>query len=209
MRSCRKYAFTHDEVAPISETFIDDLDGWAATMIDALDIMLLMKLEDTLFTQAIRQVSTIDFTKAKTSDLTSVFESTIRHVGGMLSAYELSDRKYPVLLEKATQLADQLAFAWVGQNVIPYGHININTSIPNEDTTNIAEAGTLTLEFSTLSKYTGNDTYRTLAENSVRQLQHWEHLCQVFRHKVSTPVPEILLVATSHGEAAPIVILNI
>lgn len=73
-----------------------------------------MGLDDEIFSQAIAKLSTIDFTKAKTSDLASVFESTIRHVGGMLSAYELSDRKYPVLLEKATQLADQLAFAWVG-----------------------------------------------------------------------------------------------
>lgn len=73
-----------------------------------------MGLDDEIFSQAIAAVSTIDFTKAKTSDLASVFESTIRHVGGLLSAYELSHRKYPVLLEKATQLADQLAFAWVG-----------------------------------------------------------------------------------------------
>jgi mannosyl-oligosaccharide alpha-1,2-mannosidase len=93
-----------------------------------------MGLEDDLFSQAIAEVSTIDFTKAKTSDLASVFESTIRHIGGMLSAYELSDPKYPVLVEKATQLADQLAFAWVGNNVIPFGHININTSTPNEVT---------------------------------------------------------------------------
>jgi mannosyl-oligosaccharide alpha-1,2-mannosidase len=69
---------------------------------------------DDLFAQAIKAVSAVDFTKSKTSDLTSVFESTIRHVGGALSAYELSGCKYPVLVEKARQLADQLAFAWVG-----------------------------------------------------------------------------------------------
>ena len=73
-----------------------------------------MGFDDELFSQAVDKVSTIDFTKAKTSDLASVFESTIRHIGGMLSAYELSNCKYPALLEKATQLANQLAFAWVG-----------------------------------------------------------------------------------------------
>jgi mannosyl-oligosaccharide alpha-1,2-mannosidase len=72
-----------------------------------------MGLND-LFAEAITKVSTVDFTKSKTADLASVFESTIRHVGGALSAYELSDCKYPVLVEKAQQLADQLAFAWVG-----------------------------------------------------------------------------------------------
>lgn len=74
---------------------------------------------DDLFSEAINVVSTIDFTKAKTSDLASVFESTIRHVGGMLSAYELSNRKHPVLVEKAKQLVDQLAFAWVGVSFYP------------------------------------------------------------------------------------------
>jgi mannosyl-oligosaccharide alpha-1,2-mannosidase len=73
-----------------------------------------MGIDDGIFSKAVADVSTIDFTKAKTSDLASVFESTIRHVGGMLSAYELSNYKYPVLLEKAKQLADRLAFAWVG-----------------------------------------------------------------------------------------------
>ena len=72
-----------------------------------------MELDDT-FTDAMSIVSAVDFTKSKTSDLASVFESTIRHIGGSLSAYELSDCKYPVLLQKAQQLANQLAFAWVG-----------------------------------------------------------------------------------------------
>ena len=73
-----------------------------------------MGLDNDLFSQAVAEVSKIDFTKTKTSDLASVFESTIRHIGGMISAYELSDCKYPVLVQKAKQLADQLAFAWVG-----------------------------------------------------------------------------------------------
>jgi len=55
-----------------SSSFIDDLDGWAATMIDALDTMLIMGIDDGIFTEAIAAVSTIDFTKAKTSDLASV-----------------------------------------------------------------------------------------------------------------------------------------
>ncbi|KAF8591294.1 glycoside hydrolase family 47 protein [Ramaria rubella] len=35
---------------------------------------------------------------------------------------------------------------------------------------NIAEAGSLTMEWGTLSKYTGNDTFRTLAEGLVRHM---------------------------------------
>lgn len=44
----------------------------------------------------------------------SVFESSIRYIGGLLSAYELSGFAYPVLVEKSKQLADKLVYAWVG-----------------------------------------------------------------------------------------------
>lgn len=49
---------------------------------------------------------------------TSVFESTIRYIGGLLSAYELSGKQYPALVNKAKQLADKLSFAWVGVRII-------------------------------------------------------------------------------------------
>lgn len=44
----------------------------------------------------------------------SVFETTIRYLGGLLSAYELSNQQFPVLLQKAKEVGDKLAFAWVG-----------------------------------------------------------------------------------------------
>ena len=44
----------------------------------------------------------------------SVFETTIRYLGGLLSAYELSDQRYPALLNKAKELADKMTPAWVG-----------------------------------------------------------------------------------------------
>lgn len=49
----------------------------------------------------------------------SVFETTIRWVGGLLSAYELTDYKYPVLLEKARQIGDKLVYAWSDSYVSP------------------------------------------------------------------------------------------
>ncbi|KAG5652802.1 hypothetical protein H0H81_003632 [Sphagnurus paluster] len=110
---------------------------------------------DAYFTEAVQFASQIDFNKSNTSDPVSVFETTIRYLGGLLSAFELSEGKYPSLLDKAKQVADKMSFAWVDSN--------------------IAEAGTLTLEWSTLSKYTGSDRYRGLAEGSVRRVasQTW------------------------------------
>ena len=42
----------------------------------------------------------------------SVFETTIRYLGGLLSAYELSGQNNTVLLHQAQDVADKMAFAW-------------------------------------------------------------------------------------------------
>lgn len=84
------------------------------------------------FNAAVNFTRSIDFSKSQTNDSVrsvslvynctladhsayySVFETTIRYVGGFLSAYELSGQKYPILVEKAKEVADKMAFAWVG-----------------------------------------------------------------------------------------------
>ena len=43
----------------------------------------------------------------------SVFETTIRYLGGLLSAYELRGEVDEILLTKAQEVADKLAYAWV------------------------------------------------------------------------------------------------
>lgn len=73
-----------------------------------------------------------------------MFETTIRYLGGLLSAYELSDYKHPALLTKAKEVADTMSVAWVGvgsviqvpesaineiksqTNAIPYGHMTVD-----------------------------------------------------------------------------------
>jgi len=165
----RALAFGHDEVEPIQKSFTDDLNGWGASIVDAMSTLHIMNMTD-LFNEAVEFASNIDFSKSQTPDLVSVFETTIRFVGGLLSAYELSGEQLPILVTKAQQVADKMAFAWVGNNAVPFGHLDFSTNSPNIATSNIAEAGTLTLEWSTLSKFTGNDTYRQLAEKSVRHV---------------------------------------
>jgi hypothetical protein len=51
----------------------------------------------------------------------SFFETTIRYVGGLLSAYELSGEKFPILVEKAKEVADGLINAWVGVSITCHG----------------------------------------------------------------------------------------
>jgi mannosyl-oligosaccharide alpha-1,2-mannosidase len=91
-------------------------------------------------------------------------------VGGLLSAYELSGKQYPTLVEKAKQVADKLVYAYTGSEGFNFGYVNFTSNLPTRASGNIAEAGTLTLEWATLSKYTGNDTYRQLAESNVKHI---------------------------------------
>ncbi|KAL5522646.1 hypothetical protein ACEPAG_8664 [Sanghuangporus baumii] len=165
----RKFAFGHDDLQPVSETFNDGRNGWGATIVDGMPTMFIMGLDD-LFNEAVNFSANIDFSRSQVDETVSVFESTIRYIGGLLSSFELSGSKHQVLVEKAKQLADKMAFAWVGDNDLPFGFLNFTTNEPVIDGTNIAEAGTLTLEWSSLSKFTGNDTYRNLTEKSVRHI---------------------------------------
>ncbi|KAL4266836.1 glycosyl hydrolase 47 family protein [Pleurotus pulmonarius] len=63
---------------------------------------------------------------------------SIRYLGGLLSAYEPSGQKFPVLLQKAKEVADNMAFTWVGSwgsgldsyfEYLIKAHSSINTSL--------------------------------------------------------------------------------
>lgn len=47
------------------------------------------------------------------TEFCSVFETTIRYVAGFLSSFELSGSKHQILVEKAKEVADKMAFAWI------------------------------------------------------------------------------------------------
>ncbi|KAJ7069792.1 glycoside hydrolase family 47 protein [Mycena amicta] len=169
----RQHAFGHDELRPLSGTPVDEFAAWGATVVDSMSTMLIMGLTD-FFDEALNHTSYVDFTATKSWGTVSVFETTIRYVGGLLSAYELSDKKHPVLLKKAREITDKLVYAFAGDNIIPYGHISFNENSPKRETTNIAEAGSLSLEWEILSKYTKNATYAKLAVGAARHIASQE-----------------------------------
>ncbi|KAK7441015.1 hypothetical protein VKT23_016796 [Stygiomarasmius scandens] len=165
----KKYAFGHDDLKPLSKSFTDSRNGWGASIVDAMSTMWVMGLTDDL-NEAIEFASKIDFSKSNTQDNVSVFESTIRYIGGLLSTYELTGNQNQALVDKAKQLADKLSQAWVGGSDIPYGHIDFASNTPAKANSNIAEAGTLTMEWWALSKYTGDPKYVQLAEKSAKRV---------------------------------------
>lgn len=107
----------HDEIMPVSGKCNDKFNGWGATLVDSLDTLWLMDFKPE-FEAAVRKVENIDFTTADRDDI-PVFETTIRYLGGLLGAYDLSDHKYPILLTKAVELADVLMGAFDTPNRMP------------------------------------------------------------------------------------------
>ncbi|KAJ6600240.1 glycoside hydrolase [Mycena sp. CBHHK59/15] len=155
----KTYAWGHDDLEPISLSWTEgrQVNGWGATIFDAMDTLFVMG-ETELFAEAVEFASNVDFSYSHTvGDHPSFFETTIRYLGGMLSAYELNGYQDASLLANAQRLADKLIFAWVPANgPIPFVPYN-----------NIASAGSNVLEFYTLSRLTGNTTYQTIAEKGM------------------------------------------
>lgn len=116
------------------------------------------------FDQAVKAIDEIDFNGGG-SEVISVFETTIRYLGGFLSAYDLTKGKYPSLLRKAVELGDILYFAFDTPNHLPIARWKLREARSRSiqqvasNATFVAEIGSLTLEFTRLSQLTGNPKY--------------------------------------------------
>ncbi|KKY26345.1 putative class i alpha-mannosidase [Diplodia seriata] len=153
----KKHAWLHDELLPISGGARDPFGGWAATLVDSLDTLWIMNLTDE-FDEAVHAVNAIDFSSCSLQEL-NVFETTIRYLGGLLSAYDLSE--YPSLLTKATELGHMLYKAFDTPNRMPITRWNFRSAmddVPQEADAKVlvAELGSLTMEFTRLSQLTGD-----------------------------------------------------
>lgn len=98
-----------------------------------------MGLED-LFDIGVNFSSHIDFSNSNTPDTVSLFESTIRYVAGLLSAYELNGNKPQVLVDKAKQLADKLVLGFEGAVDVPFGFVDFSSNKPVIATVGVSPA---------------------------------------------------------------------
>ena len=111
----RTYAWGHDHLKPISKS-AQNWFGLGLTLIDSLDTMYIMNLKDE-FEEAKDWVDNkLDLNIDKDVNL---FETTIRVLGGLLSAYHLS--KDTVFLDKATDVGTRL----MGSFTSPSGKFRI------------------------------------------------------------------------------------
>jgi mannosyl-oligosaccharide alpha-1,2-mannosidase len=113
----KKEAWMMDEVVPISGGGRNTFGGWAATLVDSLDTLWIMDMKED-FEKAVEASARIDFTMTKDQRI-NVFETTIRHLGGFLAAYDLSGAQYSLLLQKATEVGDLLMGCFDTPNRMP------------------------------------------------------------------------------------------
>ncbi|CAO3629932.1 unnamed protein product [Cunninghamella blakesleeana] len=150
------YAFGKDELRPVTKDYTNSRNGWGATLVDALDTLYIMGLKKE-FNDAIKHVETINWKISKEPSKT--FETNIRYLGGLLSAYELDSN--PILLQKAISLADDIILpSFKTKQKIPSSYVNVETGEPvRNNNIYLAEFGSLQLELVRLSQLTGNNTY--------------------------------------------------
>ncbi|KAL4781866.1 glycoside hydrolase [Aspergillus varians] len=175
--SYEQYAWGFDQYHPVTKkakNMVTGGMGWQ--IVDALDTMMIMNLTSRV--QHARTWIHNSLQYDQNHDV-NTFETTIRMLGGLLSAHYLSTA-YPNLapiadddigspgedlyIEKATDLAERLLGAFDSASGVPYASVNLNTStgIPahsDRGASSTAEATTVQLEFKYLAKLTGEAEY--------------------------------------------------
>lgn len=170
-KAYKEYAWMHDEVTPVSGGFKNPFGGWAATLVDTLDTLYIMDLKDE-FRVAAKAVNNIDWSVTD-AGAANMFETTIRHLGGLLSAYDLSGDN--TLLTKAIELAEMLYHGFDTPNRMPgfwmnfkeakNGELLAGTNDPS------ASPASLCVEFTRLAQITGNDKYYDATDRVTRFLE--------------------------------------
>lgn len=185
------HAFPHDELRPISCTGIgqdrenptnyeinDVLGDFSMTMIDTLDTFVALRDVEN-FGRAVRRIAgeIRDFDK---DSKVQVFETTIRVLGGLLSGHLFAhdpenvwghrvDGYNDELLDLAKDLADRLLPAFLRSPTgIPYARVNLRHGVVSGEGTETctAGAGSLLLEFATLSRLLGDPMYENVAKKA-------------------------------------------
>lgn len=160
----KTYAWTRDELMPLTGKGRQSIGGWSAQIVDALDTLWIMGLKDE-FQRAVQQVAVINWSRPSTRPL-DLFEVTIRYLGGLIGAYDLSQE--PVLLAKAIELGDAIYAAFDTPNRLPTRWLDFDKAKKGEQIAeqdmSTAAGGTLCMEFTRLSQLTGVPKYYDATE---------------------------------------------
>jgi ER degradation enhancer, mannosidase alpha-like 2 len=162
----KAHAWGHDELKPVSRTAHDwHAQSLLITPVDTLDTLLLIGAEAEAEEARKLIVETLSFDH----DIrVKNFEITIRVLGGLLSAYEMTGDER--LLRLADDLGTRLLPVFESPTGLPYMYVNLKTGETSGARTNPAEIGTLFLEFGTLSRHTKKPVYYDKAKRALVEL---------------------------------------
>ncbi|KAJ9439778.1 alpha-1,2-Mannosidase [Diplonema papillatum] len=165
----REKAWGHDELTPVDGHYSDHWGGWGITLVDSLDSLVLLDLKDEL-AEARKFVEGVTFGGRRGVHV-SFFETTIRHLGGLLGAYTLTNDS--IYLEKATVLAERMMPGFNTRSGAAVQKIDLAAKEPIFGYVPcLAEVGSVQLEFTYLSKLTGDKKYASAANQFYDML--WE-----------------------------------
>jgi len=117
-------AWLMDELRPVSGRNYTKFCGWGATLVDSLDTLYIMGLEEE-WKEAVEVMSKLNFTTLSWSCTVNVFEMTIRHLGGLLAAYDIDGGKDKRLYDKAVEIGEMLFTAFITSNVLQFSHFSL------------------------------------------------------------------------------------
>nr|OQO18724.1 hypothetical protein B0A51_14575 [Rachicladosporium sp. CCFEE 5018] len=174
----REKAWGHDEIMPLSGGYKNPFNAWAATLVDALDTLWILGMEAE-FQEAVDFVATIDFTTSPRNDI-PLFETTIRYLGGLLAAYDISGSKHTILLDKALELGEVLYGAFDTPNRMPKTYYMWKPAFASqpkraESRVVLAELGSLHMEFTRLAQLTGKPKFYDAVARITDELQAWQN----------------------------------
>ncbi|KAF5346120.1 hypothetical protein D9758_009958 [Tetrapyrgos nigripes] len=173
-RAYERDAMGTDEYHAISKkgTNLSDAGGIGYTVVDSIDTMLLMGLDEDYQRARDWVENKLTFER---DGIFNTFETTIRVLGGLLSAYHLSgnDKLY---LERAIDLADRILPVFDTESGLPWPQVNLaeRKGVPNTGyamMVSTAEVSTLQLEFRYISHLTGNEEYWEKVEDVMRVIK--------------------------------------
>ncbi|KAJ3323196.1 hypothetical protein HDU76_013714 [Blyttiomyces sp. JEL0837] len=156
----KDFAWGHDEVRAIAKQPYD----WHSplqlfhTPIDSLDTFLIMNLKSQYEESKSLILSKLRFDNIDKG--VSIFETTIRIVGGLLSAYELEGDKR--LLDKVVDLVERMLVGFEEESGFFVNYFPLADGTPpakSDFNIMLAEVGSIQLEFQYLSDLTGNPIY--------------------------------------------------
>ena len=161
----KRFAWGHDDLKPLSKGHHDWYEEpLLMTPVDALDTMILMGLEDEATTTRKFLTANLSFDK---DIYVQNFEVTIRLLGGLLSAYQLTGDKQ--LLNLAEDLGSRLLPAFDSPTGLPYRFVNLKSGKVRGEISNPAETGTLLLEFGTLSRLVNRPVFYEKAKRALTE----------------------------------------